>query len=120
MIIGVPKEIKLQEHRIGLTPNSVKTLCDKGHKVLVESNGGFEAGFTNEDYLKAGAEVLKTPVEIFKQANLPKAPFDIWNYVLKDLIIQNKVTGEKADKLWIDVGSPERLSLAINADKEEN
>ena len=70
MIIGVPKEIKLQEHRIGLTPNSVKTLCGKGHKVLVESNGGFEAGFTNEDYLKAGAEVLKTPVEIFKQANL--------------------------------------------------
>ena len=64
MIIGVPKEIKLQEHRIGLTPNSVKTLCDKGHKVLVESNGGFEAGFTNEDYLKAGAKVLKTPVEI--------------------------------------------------------
>ena len=57
---------------------------------------------------------------IFKQSNLPKAPFDIWNYVLKDLIIQNKVTGEKADKLWIDVGSPERLSLAINADKEEN
>ena len=55
MIIGVPKEIKLQEHRIGLTPDSVKILCEKGHKVLVETNGGFEAGFTNEDYQKAGA-----------------------------------------------------------------
>ena len=41
MIIGVPKEIKLQEHRIGLTPESVKALTDKSHKVLVENNGGF-------------------------------------------------------------------------------
>ena len=45
MIIGVPKEIKLQEHRIGLTPKSVKTLTDKKHEVLVQDNGGFEAGF---------------------------------------------------------------------------
>ena len=49
MIIGVPKEIKLQEHRIGLTPESVKILTDKGHEVLIQANGGFEAGFTNED-----------------------------------------------------------------------
>ena len=45
MIIGVPKEIKLQEHRIGLTSDSVKILTDKGHEVLVQNNGGFEAGF---------------------------------------------------------------------------
>ena len=43
MIIGVPKEIKLQEHRIGLTPESVKALTDKKHEVLVQNNGGFEA-----------------------------------------------------------------------------
>ena len=43
MIIGVPKEIKLQEHRIGLTPDSVKDLTDKKHKILVQENGGFEA-----------------------------------------------------------------------------
>ena len=46
MIIGVPKEIKLQEHRIGLTPDSVKVLVDRNHEVLVENNGGLEAGFT--------------------------------------------------------------------------
>ena len=40
MIIGVPKEIKLQEHRIGLTPESVKILTDKGHEVLIQANGG--------------------------------------------------------------------------------
>ena len=42
MIVGVPKEIKLQEHRIGLTPDSVKVLIDKNHEVLVEKNGGLE------------------------------------------------------------------------------
>ena len=49
MRIGVPKEIKPQENRIGLTPNSVKTLVSEGHEVLVENNGGYEAGFENED-----------------------------------------------------------------------
>ena len=57
MIIGVPKEIKLQEHRIGLTPDSVKVLNKKGHKVLIQSNGGLEAGFTNQDYEKSGAVI---------------------------------------------------------------
>ncbi len=46
MKIGVPKEIKPQENRIGLTPESVKTLVSEGHEVLVENNGGFEAGFS--------------------------------------------------------------------------
>ena len=70
MIIGVPKEIKLQEHRIGLTPDSVQTLTDKKHEVLIQDNGGFEAGFTNEDYLAAGAQIIKTPEEIFKKAEI--------------------------------------------------
>ena len=70
MIVGVPKEIKLQEHRIGLTPNSVKVLVDRNHEVLVENNGGLGAGFTNEDYLKAGAKIINTPEVIFKIAEL--------------------------------------------------
>ena len=65
MIIGVPKEIKLQEHRIGLTPDSVKILTNKGHEVLVQDNGGFEAGFTNENYKDAGAKIEKEAKEIF-------------------------------------------------------
>jgi alanine dehydrogenase len=48
MKIGVPKEIKPQESRIGLTPDSIKSLTSNGHEVLVENNGGFEAGFENE------------------------------------------------------------------------
>lgn len=70
MIIGVPKEIKLQEHRIGLTPDSVKILTGKGHEVLMQDNGGFEAGFNNEDYKKAGAKIIKRPEEIFKNSEI--------------------------------------------------
>ena len=70
MIVGVPKEIKLQEHRIGLTPESVKALTERKHQVLVQDNGGFEAGFANEDYIKAGAKIIKTPEEIFESAEL--------------------------------------------------
>ena len=70
MIIGVPKEIKLQEHRIGLTPESVKVLTKKGHEVLVQFNGGLEAGFTNEDYKNAGAVIIKNAEEIFKKSEI--------------------------------------------------
>tara|TARA_B100001059_G_C17776763_1_gene551760 strand:+ start:233 stop:1357 length:1125 start_codon:yes stop_codon:yes gene_type:complete len=70
MIIGVPKEIKLQEHRIGLTPDSVKTLTEKGHEVLIQNNGGFEAGFTNEDYKNSGAKIIEKAEDIFKKAEL--------------------------------------------------
>jgi len=70
MIIGVPKEIKLQEHRVGLTPDSVKVLHEKGHKVLVETNGGFEAGFTDQDYQKAGALIHSSASTIFKDAEI--------------------------------------------------
>ena len=70
MIIGVPKEIKLQEHRIGLTPDSAKVLTQKKHEVLVQNNGGFEAGFTNEDYKKAGVTIVDKAEDIFKSAEL--------------------------------------------------
>ena len=70
MIIGVPKEIKLQEHRIGLTPESVQILTNKGHEVLIQTNGGFEAGFINEDYKKAGAKIIEKAEEIFKKSEI--------------------------------------------------
>ncbi len=70
MIIGVPKEIKLQEHRIGLTPESVKVLTDKGHKVLIQTDGGFEAGFSNDDYIKAGASLVEKAKDIFNKAEI--------------------------------------------------
>ena len=64
MKIGVPKEIKPQENRIGLTPESVKTLISEGHEVIVENNGGFEAGFENEQYSSAGAKIADSAADI--------------------------------------------------------
>ena len=70
MKIGVPKEIKLQENRIGLTPDSVKILTSNGHDVLVENNGGFEAGFYNEQYKSAGAKIIDKAEDIFNDAEI--------------------------------------------------
>tara|TARA_A100001011_G_scaffold18344_1_gene18869 strand:+ start:237 stop:1352 length:1116 start_codon:yes stop_codon:yes gene_type:complete len=70
MLIGVPKEIKPQENRIGLTPESVKTLVSEGHEVLVENNGGFEAGFDNDQYTKAGAKIANSAADIFNDAEI--------------------------------------------------
>ncbi|WP_435098037.1 alanine dehydrogenase [Candidatus Pelagibacter bacterium nBUS_27] len=70
MKIGVPKEIKPQEHRIGLTPESVKTLISEGHEVIVENNGGFEAGFENEQYTSVGAKIANSAADIFNDAEI--------------------------------------------------
>ena len=70
MKIGVPKEIKPQENRIGLTPQSVKTLTSNGHVVLVEKDGGFEAGFDNEQYKSAGAKIIDKAEDIFNDSEI--------------------------------------------------
>ena len=70
MRIGVPKEIKPQENRIGLTPDSVKTLVSEGHEVLVENNAGFEAGFENDHYKNAGAKIIEKATDIFDDAEI--------------------------------------------------
>ena len=70
MKIGVPKEIKPQENRIGLTPESVKSLVSNGHEVLVENNGGFEAGFDNDQYKSAGAKILQKAEDIFNDSEI--------------------------------------------------
>jgi alanine dehydrogenase len=58
MEIGVPKEIKDQEFRVGLSPSSVRVLGDRGHTLFVETEAGLGAGFTDEDYRKAGAKIV--------------------------------------------------------------
>ena len=70
MKIGVPKEIKPQENRIGLTPDSVKSLVSNGHEVLVENNGGFEAGFDNNQYKSVGAKIIDKAEDIFNDAEI--------------------------------------------------
>jgi alanine dehydrogenase len=70
MLIGVPKEIKVHEYRVGLTPDSVREFTAHGHRVLVETNAGMGIGSSDEVYRAAGAQIAATPAEIFAQADL--------------------------------------------------
>ena len=71
MRIGVPKEIKTHEYRVGLTPASVREIRRMGdHEILVQKNAGLEIGFTDEAYQAAGAAIVEAPGEIFASAEL--------------------------------------------------
>ena len=70
MIIGVPKEIKNHEYRVGMTPASVRELVAHGHSVFVEHNAGSGIGFGDADYTTAGATVLATATEVFAKADM--------------------------------------------------
>lgn len=60
MDIGIPKETKDQEFRVGLTPSTVRTLVDRGHQVYIETNAGFGSSFTDTQYIQAGANIVPT------------------------------------------------------------
>ena len=70
MIIGIPKEIKNNEFRVGLTPSLVNGLTRQGHAVLVEKNAGAQIGFTNELYQAAGATLIENAQAVFAEADL--------------------------------------------------
>ena len=70
MLIGVPKEIKNHEYRVGMTPISVREAVRNGHKVWVEVNAGAGIGAADSDYTAAGAEIIKTAAEIFAKADM--------------------------------------------------
>ncbi len=66
MRIGVPKEIKNHEYRVGMTPSSVQELVKQGHQVTIETNAGSGIGMTDQHYLDAGASIVKSAEEVFK------------------------------------------------------
>lgn len=70
MLIGVPKEIKAQENRVGLNPASVAECVFNGHKVLVETNAGQGIHATDDDYRAAGAEIAPSAADVFKRAEM--------------------------------------------------
>ena len=70
MLVGVPKEIKNHEYRVGLTPSSVNELVKRGHQVLVEADAGAAIDFTDAQYVAAGAEILVSAKEIFSRAEM--------------------------------------------------
>jgi len=70
MLIGVPKEIKVQEHRVGLLPSSVKEFINHGHEVIVETNAGVNVHATDEHYKMAGATIAVNAKEVFDKADM--------------------------------------------------
>ena len=70
MLVGVPKEIKVHEYRVGLVPSSVRELGHHGHQVMVETNAGAGIGFGDEAYRAAGAEVVGSAEEVFAAADM--------------------------------------------------
>jgi alanine dehydrogenase len=70
MKIGCPKEIKPQEFRAGMTPNAAREAVNRGHQVMIETQAGVGAGFTDADYVAAGATIAATADEIFANADM--------------------------------------------------
>ena len=70
MHVGVPKEIKVLEHRVGLTPESVREICAHGHQVIVETGAGQGIGMDDEAYRRAGATIAAGAAEVFAQAEM--------------------------------------------------
>jgi len=87
MIIGVPKEIKNNENRVGLTPAGVSALCKSGHSVYVQATAGIGSGFSDEEYASAGATMLSTIEEIYKIADMiikVKEPIELEYPLIKE------------------------------------
>lgn len=90
MIIGVPREVKNNEHRVALTPSGVTAFVHAGHRVLVESMAGNESGFTDEEYKAAGAEIVATAYEAWAAEMVMKVKEpqpDEYGYLREGLIL---------------------------------
>ena len=70
MLVGVPREIKDNEYRVGIVPSTVRELADEGHQVVIETQAGAGAGFVDADYQSAGAEIVPSGDAVFGRAEL--------------------------------------------------
>ena len=91
MIIGVPKEVKNNENRIGLTPQSVEQLSKNGHEILVQKDAGKNIGYFDDQYLNAGAKIINTAEDLYKSSEMVvkvKEPIpDEYKYLREDLTL---------------------------------
>ena len=80
MIVGVPKEIKVHESRVAITPEGVSEFVHAGHTVIIEDNAGAASAITNEDFIAAGASIVATADDVWRTADLVlkvKEPIDV-------------------------------------------
>ncbi|OFY69848.1 MAG: alanine dehydrogenase [Bacteroidetes bacterium RIFCSPLOWO2_12_FULL_37_12] len=111
MIIGVPKEIKTDENRVALTPAGVAELCKRNHVIYIQKNAGFGSGFSDAEYISAGATILGKPEDIFFKSEMiikVKEP------------VKNELTLIKKEQLvftYFHFASDEALTKAMIASK---
>ncbi len=116
MIIGVPKEIKEQEDRVALTPAGVDGFVRAGHKVLVETNAGMGAGFTDNSYKELGAEIIRDASKVWEQADMimkVKEPLaSEYKYFKENLIIFTYLHLAAEDKLTKALMDAKTIAIA--------
>jgi len=103
VLIGVPKEIKVHEYRVGLTPESVRELVARGHRVMVQRDAGAGIGATDADYASAGGVVVASAEEVFKLAEM----------IVK---VKEPLAAERA---WLRTGQALFTFLHLAADAEQ-
>lgn len=91
MLIGVPKEIKNNENRVAITPAGVASFINADHQVLIEKNAGVGSGFSNEDYIAAGATIVEKAGDVWSQADMimkVKEPLPVeYDYFREGLVL---------------------------------
>ena len=104
MIIGVPKEIKEQEHRVALLPSAAYQLVKRGHQVLVERGAGVGTGYADAEYEAAGAKLVKDHAAVFEQAELivkVKEPLPAEWPLLRQLCLDKKLKANDLPDAWL-------------------
>ena len=101
MIVGIPKEIKTDEYRVGVTPAGVMELIKAGHEVLVQTDAGIGSGFENSDYEKSGAILVLSASEVFRRSQMimkVKEPIEVEYELLREGLILFTYLHLAADK----------------------
>ncbi|AZR73433.1 alanine dehydrogenase [Anoxybacter fermentans] len=123
MIIGVPKEIKNNENRVGITPAGVEALVSRGHKVYIEKDAGLGSGISNEEYINAGAEILNNAADVWNKAEMVikvKEPLPSeYQYFRPGLILFTYLHLAAEEKLTKALAEKEVVAIAYETVEDE-
>lgn len=124
MVVGVPREIKSEENRIAIVPGGVETLVNKGHRVVIERNAGLRSGFSDEEYIKAGAQILERHEDVLTQADLVlkvKEPVtEEYGYLKEGQIVFTYLHLAASEELMRDLMSRKIVGIAYETVQTED
>ena len=124
MIVGIPREVKKNENRISLTPFGAEELIKSGNTVLVQESAGIASGFSDQDYIDAGVDIIPTPEEIYSKSDMivkVKEPIDDeLKLIKKDQIIFTFFHFAASEKLTNGMIENESISIAYETVQRNN